>query len=152
MRPIPSKPMSYRISRAKVSLAAARALLLTLLVRHLCLHAFISIRVGGFVTTILILVPELARFAQNSDLAAKIFARRFRVMFTLLMAYVAFAFILFAEHQRQNAQVPTEIVVSFFIAGMVLGLLVRFLFIKFLEDALSGGSTDRVELLIYLVM
>ncbi len=138
---------------AAVVLGAATFLFVSL-VRHLLMHAFLWVHVSALAIAVLLLLPEiLARLADSPEFAAKVFVRRSKVIGTVLVANLAFAALLsFIYRPWQHDAFTVVSATQFFLQGALLGVVVRMLFVRYLEKALCGVSIDTVEAALLLMV
>jgi hypothetical protein len=130
--------------------AGAAVVLASVVIRHLFLHAFHLIHFSAIAIAALLILPAVvARLSDEPDFAAKLFAWRSSVMTTLLVAnLVLAALIAWVYRPWHYGAFTAEMVVAFFVQGILVGGFVRLLLVKYIEKALNGMSTEAVEVML----
>jgi hypothetical protein len=127
--------------------AVAVAVFLVVVARHLIIHALHVVDLSAVATAFVLLIPELvARLAEDPGFTAKVFVRRSAVIGTLLGATLSFAVLIAVVYRPwQNDGFSLLLASQFVVQGIIVGAAIRLLFVRYLEKAIEGVSTEAVE-------
>ena len=129
------------------TLAIARSVLLAAIVRHVLLGAFHAAHISALVTAGVFLFPEItARLLYGPAITATLFVWRTAVVSVLLTVCISSAALLVALNRPWESDTFTIAgLIPFLLAGLFVGAAIRSLFVKYLEKAIEGVSTEVTE-------
>jgi hypothetical protein len=129
------------------SVAVAVGVLVVVLARHLATHVFHLVNVSAIATAAVLLLPELvARLGHDAAFTARIFVRRSSVITVILGANLFFAAVLTAvDPPWLIAEFDWMAASTFAVTGGIVGGVIRFLFVRYLQKAIEGVPTEAVE-------
>lgn len=115
--------------------------------RHLVAEAAHVLQFSALSGAALLLMPELlARFLHDVTFVAKVFVRRAAVLTIVLAWHVALAILLTAVWSPTNrVEFSLDGALRFFVNGAIVGLVIRWVSVKYLMRMLRGATTEEAE-------